>query len=308
MLIDEDKMREVIKSAGVDDDPNSLKMQATKDRMLFLARKAARTMSGYRMMGIGACLLVGVSAVGLAATETGRNLVRWVFTPVETRHYIFHEPEKIDSSSITPVSYVTGRDQSPTEVEEEIIKSEIDEIERIRQNGGGKLIGLLEGPEQEGIYPVYRIEYTLGNGKTLAVNWNKPEGKQAENMRIDEIMKLRDSGAGEVISKEYSRLGMGKYILRFDMPDGRTVDLETYYPPGTREEREAIFAETRLLKEQRRFKVLKASRDPDGKILGLLQYTLFDGRPIGINEHDLPEDIISIDGQYVVMPETQAQE
>ena len=132
-----------------------------------------------------------------------------------------------------------------------------------------------------------------------------PWAKQAENMRVDEIMRLRDSGAGEVVSFRNHPIGLGRYTIRFALSDGQTVDLEAYYPPGTRQAREAIFAETRRLKAEKRCSVRSASAGPDGRVFASLRYKLADGRTVGITEPEIPADWISSDGKFLMTPEMQ---
>ena len=135
--------------------------------------------------------------------------------------------------------------------------------------------------------------------------------EQAENMRIDEIMELRDAGEGEIISQdEFPKgVGLGRYTIRFTLSDGRTIDLETCYPPSTKQQREAIFAETRELKEKLDFSVRLACSDPSdplGRVWGILRYKLSDGRTVGVTD-TIPPEVISPDGKHVVMPGTEEQ-
>jgi hypothetical protein len=128
-------------------------------------------------------------------------------------------------------------------------------------------------------------------------------------MRIEEIMYLRDAGAGEIITQDEFPIGLGSYTLRFTLSDGRTVDLQTNYPPAPRTDREAIFLETRALKKQLKFFVQNASRNnsnPKAAVWGILQYKLADGRTVGISER-VPTEVISSDGRNVTNTETEGQ-
>lgn len=113
-----------------------------------------------------------------------------------------------------------------------------------------------------------------------------------------------DAGAGDVIVESPSPMGLGRYTIRFTLA-GRTVDLQTWYPPGTREEREAIFVETRRLKADLRFAVNQASvsvENPEEGVVGTLRYTLADGRTVSIVEQ-IPADAVTPDGTFVVVPD-----
>ncbi|MHC4441395.1 MAG: hypothetical protein ACYTF1_07195 [Planctomycetota bacterium] len=261
-----------------------------------------------------ASLFIGVSTVGLAATETGRNFIRWIFTPIKTSYEVEYrvktestEKDNNGNNLHEVTIYTQWRTEGPyTSKESEAAIDGFIESEEIKKAGGGRLLALFENPDQDGNYHIsYFIEYTLSNGEIRKMSSSRPTGKQAKNMRIDEILQLRDSGAGEIISQSEYYKGLGLYTIRFSLPDSQTVDLETWYPPSTREEREAIFAETRSLKEQKRFSVHKAIARPDGQVFGVLHYKLADGRKVGIVEHEIPSDLVSSDGKYIVMPKTQ---
>jgi glycerol-3-phosphate dehydrogenase len=145
--------------------------------------------------------------------------------------------------------------------------------------------------------------YTLANGQTTRVGSGDLSAPQRANMRIDEILRLRDAGAGEIVSQAESPLGLGRYTIRFTLSDGETVDLHTQYPPSTRRQREAIFAETRDLKTKGRFTVHKPQVVPGSGVWGILQYTLADGRAVSHYEQ-VPTDLITSDGRHIVTPGT----
>ncbi|MHC4415274.1 MAG: hypothetical protein ACYS0G_08325 [Planctomycetota bacterium] len=192
---------------------------------------------------------------------------------------------------------------SPDEEQETIEKYR--EVHEIQKAGGGRLVGLLEGPGWDGELgtTTFRVSYTLVSGETMTLGGGAPSARQRANMRIDEIQRLRDEGAGEIVARSESPLGLGGFTIRFTLFDGETVDLRTVYPPGTREDREAIFAETRKLKAQRRFSVTRAQVAPVSGVWGILIYTLSDGRSVRHYEQ-VPTDLITSDGRHIVMPST----
>ena len=305
-------MEKILASAAMESDPDPAAIQAVRQRMIAIAGSARARRSPGRTALILAVALVSVSAVGLAATETGRDLIRRILIPIRTDEVAKWEAP--DGSIWSRSKSISDSDAEPyTAEEQESIKTTFQEIHEIQQAGGGRLVGLLEGTGWDGSpsYTVYQIEYTLANGEVHTVGSGGPRGKQAENMRIDEIMELRNAGEGELISQSEFRfrIGLGRYTIRFTLADGQTVDLMTNYPPGTKDQREAIFAETRALKEQLRFSVEHANfdpSDPHGKVWGVLQYELSDGRTVGISQ-TIPPEVISSDGKYVVMPGSEEQ-
>jgi hypothetical protein len=179
------------------------------------------------------------------------------------------------------------------------------ERDALREAGGGKLVGLLERPGWDGQLSTttYRVTYTLTGGETTTVGQGALSPAQRAAMRIDEIQQLRDAGAGEIVSEGEALLGLGAFTIRFTLADGETVDLRTTYPPGTRQEREAIFAETRQLKALRRFSVETPQVLPAAGVGAVLVYTLSDGRTVRHFEQ-VPTELISSDGTRIVLPHT----
>jgi hypothetical protein len=299
------ELKTLLESARMPAEADPTHMQAVRRRMASIANSPRPRRTRPRTVLVAALLLVVVSTIGIATTDAGHNLIRWIFTPVEPSYFIRGEPE---TNSAWTVVRSGDAAQPFTAEEEEKTRAQMTEAEQIRQAGGGKLAALLEyggynGIGTEGYSVIYIVKYTLSDGETRHIGENRPTGDQAANMRIDEIMELRDSGAGEVVSETPSDLGLGRYTIRFTLSDGETIDLMTYYPPGTREEREAITAEALQLWKERRFSVLNAhaSSHPDGRVCGVLRYTLADGRCVGLTGM-IPPDVITEDGKYVVMP------
>jgi hypothetical protein len=168
-------------------------------------------------------------------------------------------------------------------------------------------VALIEGLPPEGATEpqnIFMVEYTLGNGQKHSVGGGLT-AQQREAMRIDEILKLRASGAGQVVASKPSAFGMGDYTIRFTLGDGTSVDVNTHYPVGTGAERAAIFAETRQLKAAGAFSVSTAHAVATGKVMAILHYTLADGRQVGLME-EVPANRLGADGKTVLTPETAA--
>ncbi len=296
------ELKKMLTSTEMEVRPDPAHVHAVRERMLHIASRAGSRSHPYRNALLVTVVAIGVSGVGLAATERGRNLIRWVFTPVEPAHSARWEAP--DGSIWTQST--TGREEPYHPDEADAVAQEFAEIYASQQAGEGRLVGLIESPGSMGVnLTVFEVEYTRDNGEKTSIGSSIPTGKQAENMRIDEIMRLRNAGEGEILSQESFPIGMGNYLIRFTLADGATVDLKTQYPPSTLEERERIFAEMRELKAGLRFTVLNAHYDasnPEGGVWGLLQYQLQDGRTVGAAEQ-LPPEVISEDGTEILMPD-----
>jgi hypothetical protein len=276
--------------------PDPEHSEAVRRQTLSVARRAA-SHPGYRRIGlIAAAVVLGVCGIGLAATETGRNLIRRIFTPIEQQHATRWEAP---DGTVYSESRNWGEPYSGDE--EQAAASKFQEIHALQDAGQGKLVGLAERSDDTGFF----VQYELGDGTITQLCQGRPTGEQDENMRIDEIMELRDAGAGEVINEQPFVIGLGRYTIRFTLSDGQTVDLTANYPPGKREEREAIFAETEELRSQLRFTVLNPHVDPkqpEAGVWGILRYELADGRTVGLVQR-VPDEAISEDGQFVVLPD-----
>ena len=292
---DDSRFQDALESAEMKIGPDPAHVQTVQDRMMAMARNGARHGGRTKSGWIVGLLFFGVCGVGLAATETGRNLIRSIFTPVRQQHQVTVTTE--DGST-----WIRGGGAGPYSAEEQqLAADQFQEVADLKQAGFGELTGLLEGPE----HTVYLVKYTLKSGTPVTVGDAGVSEKQAVNMQIDEIRELRDAGAGQVIVQSPGPIGLGAYTIRFTLSD-RVVDLQTWYPPGTREGREAIFAETRRMKEELRFSVVEAGasvEEPEAGVMGTLRYTLSDGRTVGIVEQ-IPAEAITPDGAYVAVPDT----
>lgn len=335
MSAEDADFRCMLESASIKLEPDPDRVRAAHDRMMRIAR-GPRRHRGRRTVVVAGLIVVGVSAVGLGGTQAGRKLLRSVLTPVKRLYIVgWHGP--IESSVTTrpgqpatpedaksipaqsPDANSTGQyvgtvfgavfavgDEPPSTGAADSTMQGMHETDQIARAGGGRLIGLTEAPGMFG----YLVEYTLRNGEVCPVGSNFLHPKQRISMRSDEIVQLRNAGAGQIISQEKCLIGLGKFVIRFSLSDGQTVDLQTQYPPMTAKALEAIFEETRTLKTSHRFTVVEAYAAPRApnaashEVHGVLRYTLADGRTVGIMER-VPPVLISPDGKWVVMRETQ---
>ncbi len=294
----------VLESAALPAAPSAARAQAVHERMRELTRTPVRRQRRWPAVVASGLLVIGAGTFGVAGTETGRALVRYLFTKIEPAHGV--TGTQPDGSSWSVVRHGPGAEPfSPAEAQ--AVTAQMDEIAATKQAGGGRLAQVIESPGHpsipgaERIFTTYVIEYTLADGQTTSIGDNAPSPAQRANMRLDEIMRLHDAGAGEIVFQAPFPMGTGRYTIRFTSSDGQTVDVGTYYPPAPRAEREALFAELRQLKQDRRFVVLNASRDPEGRVSGMLRYTLSDGRSVGIAE-EVPANVITPDGKYIAAP------
>ncbi len=296
MRREDDELQSILEPARMSTETNVDHMQAVRQRMLHQARASlAHPHRTAVRWTIGLLVVVAVSAGGLAATRTGRDLIGWVFTPVSGNRVNDGKPS--DSSE---ESNASGTKQG------EGVQSWKDEIDAIRETGGGRLRGLTEIPkilDFTSYIIVYWIDYELSDGSLHTIQ-DHPSDRQAKNMRLAEILELRNAGAGQVVAYDPEDIGMGRYIIRFELSDGSTVDVETKYPPGTLAERKAIFAEARELYHRGEFAVLRADSDTELGVTGTLRITLADGRTVCLRGI-VPSDMLTPDGQQAMSPSSE---
>jgi len=300
---EDDELQSILEPARMSTESNADHMQAVRQRMLHQARASlAHPHRAAVRWTVGLLAVVAVSAGGLAATRAGRDFIRRVFTPVETSYSFQGEVQSKDGNYELWSAGRSGFGVGPyTSQEGERLRARWAEMRAIGQEGGGRLTGLIESTQQDGTgYSViYLIDYALSDGSVEQAGSGRLTSKQARNMRIDEILKFRDAGAGEVIDARASDLGLGRFLIRFTLSDGSMVDLTTQYPPGTRTQREAIFAEALELRRRRDFAVLLPHRDATtGTVTGVMKFTLADGRTVGL-VGSVPTDMLTPDGKHV---------
>jgi hypothetical protein len=306
MYENDKELAQMLESAALPVDTPPSRVQAVHEQVMKISATGRHLSGTPRNLAVAALLVVGLTAVGLAATETGRDWVRSLFTPIQQAHLISGEHGNGSSWSVIRSGPAAGPFSA---AEAEGIKTTMEEVVALKAAGEGRLVQMLETPGipgmlgSEKMLVVCLIEYTLASGEKTIIG-EQPNPAQVARMRFDEITKLRDAGEGEIISQADFPMGLGNYVIRLTLPDGEVVDVATIYPPGTRAEREAIFAEIGKLREARQFAVLNAERAPAEPVSGLLRYTLADGRVVGVAE-SVPEDVISDDGKYVVMPQAR---
>ena len=276
MCPNDSRWQKMLDAAEMDVAPSQDHLEAVRGQLGGLAVRATKRRRIRSHARLGVLTALCVSGVGLAATESGRALVRSLFVPIGESHVT-----QWTAPDGTVWSQMRNSQPYTPEEAQEVIKLH-EEIDAIKQAGGGRLVGLLENAGMfGGGMTVYQIEYTLSTGETQRVGSGQPTEKQAENMALDEIRELRDAGAGEIIDEQPSELGMGRYVIRFTLSDGRIVDLTTVYPPSTRDQCRRMFAEMWQLKTAGQFEVLDPYRVPEVPeqgVWGILRYTLADGR------------------------------
>jgi hypothetical protein len=313
----ENDMSDTLGTAWMRGGPDPAQMQAVRERMAALAAAPGERHSFAGRVGLTVLTLMVVGTVGLAATDSGRRLLRSIFIPVQQDHLVIWSPthdipeppggdpcaaeQGGEQGGGTHVVYSTGSNVPLNAEQEESFRSQMREIHELVQSGGGELVGLMEMVTEDEYHTACQIRYTLKDGSSHTVGSSLPEGKQAENMRLEEILELRDAGAGELLSSAPFVQGLGKYKIRFILSDGTTLDLDAVFPPGPRSEREAIVAETRELKRQHLFQIDRPSAAPGEPVYGVLRYALSDGRTVGFVEQ-VPAEVLSGDGTQVVLP------
>jgi hypothetical protein len=232
--------------------------------------------------------------------QSGHELVGYQFIPVDSEYTV-----QVATSDGWVMSF--GRMGQPcTAAEAEAVRADLERIDKLRRVGEGRLVRLLEGrgPTGTDVRVLYEVAYALRDDEALIITHDALSAEQAQYMQIEELLARYNAGEGKVVSYRDHPMGLGFYRIHFALTDGHAVELETMFPPGLRKEREAIMAETWELRARGRFVVHNPSADSDGSAYGLLQYTLKDGRTVGLVE-ELPPELLSADGQYLMLPDLE---
>jgi hypothetical protein len=322
------QLRGMLGAARMEGEPDLGRVAAVRSRMTDLAHASGRHRMRRRTVWMAGCVVLGLTTVGLAGTQAGRDLVRWIVTPVKPVHFVCYsagqdaavvgeragdrveasgkEVDPVDTGPLGQFSIaVVERGADPFAGREEA-RARMNEFLALRDAGHGYLIAMNEEPgsASEPYMTTYSMEYTLSGGDTIRAEENDFDSAQvacARTLPLDEIARLRDAGAGTIIAREESPFGLGDFTIRFALSDGRALNVQTHYPPGTRAERDAIFAETRRLRSELRFAVLDPRSTPSGRVFAVLRYALADGRVVGIVEN-VPDEAVSADRSKVLLP------
>lgn len=299
-------LNELLDSAALPAEPDPDRARLVRARTLALAARPRSHARALRWSLGSVAAVLALAAIGVGGTQAGRDFLRRLLVPIEVEHPVqWQAPDGSAWSQVT-----TGRETPYSAEEQQAVADEFTEMHALQEAGQGRLVALLEGPgwtDDTLMHTTYMVEYTLESGEKRQIGMGEPTGEQAKNLRIAEINRLRDAGAGEIVESRPSPLGLGTYVIRFALSDGTAVDIKTMYPPSTRAEREAICRELRELKAQLRFEVLDAvanASDPASQVWGTLRYTLADGRTVGTTE-PIPAEVISSDGRFVTLPAEQ---
>ena len=182
----------VLESAALPAAPSAARAQAVHERMRELTRTPVRRQRRWPAVVASGLLVIGAGTFGVAGTETGRALVRYLFTKIEPAHGV--TGTQPDGSSWSVVRHGPGAEPfSPAEAQ--AVTAQMDEIAATKQAGGGRLAQVIESPGHpsipgaERIFTTYVIEYTLADGRRIyllaegrLVNLSAAEGHPAAVM------------------------------------------------------------------------------------------------------------------------------
>jgi hypothetical protein len=298
---DDSDIRAALRSAEINIAPNGARMASARERMFQTPGGTSRT-TMRRVGQIAAVLIIGCCGIVFAGTETGRALIRRLIPIAKTDSVRWQAP----NGTVHSLSRVSG--EAFSEAERTVIVDHMKEREALRQAGEGTLMGLIERRAENGcgVATLYDVAYAYSDNTMSNVCQDTLSDAQAERMRIAEILWLRDEGAGQIVSHREYPLGLGRYSIAYELSDGQTVTLTTYFPPAPRKEREAIMAETLRLRNEGLFHVAnpRAVAGDEVLIYAKIRYELADGRIVWLTEQ-VPPQYISEDGQYVVLPNSE---
>lgn len=283
------------------------RVRAIRDEMMSRAQAPRSPRRPARTIGVAVLLMCVTCGAVLAGTAKGRSLISQMLLPArESKSFTMESPDGVDVT-------FTALNELPAGEEGERISEIVSDMEQIKKAGGGHLVGLLESFNEDGsIRRTLQVEYfpSFGVGGPMGETVESLSQKQRDNMRIGELLKLHDAGEGELVkTRPFQRGGGSFYYIRYTFADGGHQVVQTWLPPGSRADREAIFAETRALKKMQLFSVsnpyLSPSEEPGREGEMVLEadftYKLSSGEEVTIFEK-VPAELISADGKHVLMP------
>jgi len=204
-------------------------------------------------------LVLALIVTGAIGATIGVRAYRYHFVGRDTegRYHFESEPEIVyqrtsqDANGYTEgvgvaggsSVVVGGRDSEEVNVEQ--MQSDLEEIARLRAQGLGELVGVLDTQVNGHFTRAYSMKYTLADGRTITIGENAPNVDiqrtpvQREN-DYAEVARLREQGRREVTQvTEYDLDGQVMRVLacRYVLADGREIGMgegDPELPPPTK--------------------------------------------------------------------------
>jgi hypothetical protein len=97
----------------------------------------------------------------------------------------------------------------------------LEEIERLRGEGGGRLVSQRESPLGLGSF---KIAFTLSSGEEIVLDTQYPPGPASDRESIfSQIREQQKWGSGRILKLSLDENGMLSGIVQYTLSDGRQV-------------------------------------------------------------------------------------
>jgi len=117
----------------------------------------------------------------------------------------------------------------------------LDEIERLRREGKGRLVSQEDFPLGLGSF---KIAYTLGSGEEIVLRTQYPPGPEGDRERIfDQIREQRRWGSGRILNLRVDESGTLSGVMQYTLSDGRKAGHSQVF--GTLDSKEDIVLQRR---------------------------------------------------------------
>lgn len=206
-----------------------------------------------------AALVLALIVTGAIGATIGVRVYRYHFVGQDTkgRYHFESEPKTVYKRTSQDANGYTegvgvgsgssvvmgGRDSEEVNVGQ--MQNDLEEIARLRADGLGELVGVLDTQVNGHFTRAYQVRYTLADGRTITIGENAPNmdkqrtPAQKEN-DFAEVARLREQGRREVTQvTEYDLDGQIFRVLscRYVLADGREIGMgegDPELPPTTK--------------------------------------------------------------------------
>ena len=239
MTTENERVEKFLKGVGLPEYESDEHRRQLRGRIL--ARlEAERSKRGSGSRWKTAALLLGLLCVAGAATEVARVAMQATRVRFEgqARDGSYHFSTEVlstnEDGSVSvkegpnSISTSGGRELRPDEIERQ--RKDFEEIESLRQQGAGELVGVIDTTVNGRFsHRTFQFRYVLADGRAKEIGEGDPDAaRNAPDAQVEEqqVAELRQRGQREVdkiLDTEFNGQVQRTLICRYVLPDGRAV-------------------------------------------------------------------------------------